>query len=136
MDNCIFCKIVTGEISSYKIYENENILAFLDIAPVNIGHTLVIPKKHFINIYETPDELLVEMTQVVKKISVAIKSKLRVDGVNIAMNNDLAAGQVIFHSHIHVIPRIKDDGFALWHGKRPYNEGEAKKIMNLITEGL
>lgn len=134
--DCIFCKIINGEIPCEKVYENEEVLAFLDIAPVNIGHTLVIPKKHFTNIYETREETWTAMTKVVRNISKAIKSTMNVDGINLSMNNDSAAGQVVFHSHIHIIPRIKGDGFGLWHGKRPYNEGEAKDTASRIIEGL
>ncbi|MEO5635154.1 MAG: HIT family protein [Candidatus Paceibacterota bacterium] len=137
MEDCIFCKIIKGEIPSSKIYEDENVLAFLDIAPVNIGHTLIVPKKHFPNIYETPDEVLMQIMKVAKKISKAVKSEMKADGVNVTMNNDPAAGQVIFHTHLHIIPRKKDDGFGMWHGRRPYAQGEkeeiAKKIISAIS---
>jgi histidine triad (HIT) family protein len=136
MENCIFCKIVKAEIPSNKIYEDDEVLAFLDIAPVNIGHTLVIPKQHFVNIYETPDEIASKIMRVAKKIATALKNNLKAEGVNITMNNDAPAGQVVFHSHVHVIPRIEGDGFGLWHGKRPYNEGEAKDVAQKITAGL
>lgn len=135
MENCIFCKIVKGEIPSAKLYEDEETLAFLDIAPVNIGHTLVIPKKHFENILETPEDIMAHMMRVVKKISHALEV-LGPDGININMNNRAAAGQVIFHAHIHIIPRLKDDGFQLWHGRRPYNEGEMAATANKITQAL
>lgn len=136
MDECIFCKIVKGEIPSTKVYEDEKMLVFIDIKPVNIGHLLVIPKEHYKNIYETPDEVICEMMRVSKKMSVAIKKALGADGVNVTMNNDPAAGQVIFHSHVHVIPRFKDDGFGAWHGKREYNEGEAQEVSKKISEAL
>lgn len=136
MENCIFCKIVKGEVPSHKIYENDEVLAFLDINPVNIGHSLIIPKKHFVNIYETPENILVDMFKAAKIISKAIKSELKADGINITMNNDSAAGQIIFHSHIHVIPRMEGDGFKLWHGRRPYKEGEAAEIAQKITQAL
>ena len=136
MNDCIFCKIIKGEIPSTKIYENEDVYAFLDIAPINIGHTLVIPKKHFVNIYETPEDIMLSMMKATKTISKAIKSELNADGINITMNNDLAAGQIIFHSHIHIIPRTTDDGFSLWHGKRPYHEGESKEVASKIIQAL
>ncbi|MEK7539058.1 MAG: HIT family protein [Patescibacteria group bacterium] len=135
-NDCIFCKIIKGEISCNKIYEDDNVLAFLDIAPVNIGHSLVIPKKHFLNIYETPEGILTEMMKVVKIISHALKSGLNADGINITMNNEGAAGQVVFHSHIHIIPRIKNDGFGLWCGKKPYQEGEAIKVAKKIVSSI
>jgi histidine triad (HIT) family protein len=133
MDDCVFCKIIKGEVPSSKVYENEEVLAFLDIAPVNVGHTLVIPKKHFPNIYETPENIVINMALVAKKISTALK-KFGAAGVNISMNNDAAAGQIVFHSHIHVIPRIEGDGFSLWHGRRPYEEGERDEISRKIRE--
>jgi histidine triad (HIT) family protein len=135
MDSCIFCKIVEGEIPSYKVYEDDSVLAFLDIAPVNIGHTLVIPKEHFENILETPEDLIADMMKVAKKVSHGIDA-LGSDGININMNNRAAAGQVIFHSHIHVIPRYADDGFQMWHGRRGYNPGEAVETAEKIKKGL
>ena len=136
MENCIFCKIVKGEIPSHKVYEDETTLAFLDISPVNIGHTLVIPKEHYENIYETPEKIMMDMMRTVKKISHAVKKGLNADGINVNMNNDPAAGQAVFHSHIHVIPRIKNDGFGLWQGKRPYNDGEKEIVVKKITREL
>ena len=136
MNNCIFCKISKKEIPCARVYEDENVLAFLDISPVNVGHTLVIPKKHYINIYETPEEILLEMMKVVKKISQAIKDGLFADGINIAINNDPAAGQVVFHSHIHIIPRVANDGFELWHSKRPYQKGEKEAVTKKIISAI
>lgn len=136
MTSCIFCKIVKGEIPAYKVYEDETTLAFLDISPVNIGHSLVIPKEHYVNIYETPEEIMMNMMRTVKKISHAVKTGLKADGINVTMNNDPAAGQVVFHSHIHVIPRHADDGFGLWQGKRPYQKNEEGVIVAKITSSL
>jgi histidine triad (HIT) family protein len=136
MENCIFCKIVKNEIPSSRVYEDEQVVAFLDIAPVNIGHLLVIPKKHFKDIHETPEDLVARMMQAVKKISTALRVSLPCDGVNVAMNNEGAAGQVVFHAHIHVIPRFKNDGFELWHGKRKYEEGEMQEVVKKITRAL
>jgi len=136
MQDCIFCKIVKGEIPSSKVYEDDKILAFLDIDPVNLGHSLIIPKEHFKNIYETPEGILASMIKVAKKISKVVKSELNVDGVNVNMNNDPAAGQVIFHSHIHVIPRLKEDGFGLWKGKRLYKEGEKEEVARKISSQI
>ncbi|MBI2627590.1 HIT family protein [Candidatus Nomurabacteria bacterium] len=136
MSDCIFCKIVKGEIPCQKVYEDKTTLAFLDITPVNIGHSLVIPRKHYINIYETPEEILLDMMKTVKKISHAIKEGLNADGINVTINNDPAAGQAVFHSHIHVIPRIANDGFGSWHGKRLYQKGEEKVVVKKITQAL
>ena len=136
MEDCIFCKIVKGELPSTKIYEDEDILAFLDINPINIGHSLIIPKKHYVNIYDTPEDTLGNMMKVAKIISKSIKTELKADGVNVTMNSDPAAGQVVFHSHLHVIPRVTSDGFGLWQGRRPYEEGEAKGIAEKIAKSI
>ena len=135
MDTCVFCKIIKGELPATKLYEDDTALAFLDISPVNIGHTLVIPKEHFENILETPEDTIAHMMKVVKKISHGMEA-LKPDGININMNNKSAAGQVVFHSHIHVIPRFIGDGFGLWHGKRPYNDGEKEEVAEKITNAL
>jgi histidine triad (HIT) family protein len=133
--DCVFCKIVEGTIPSDKIYEDEHTVAFLDISPVNIGHTLVIPKDHYPNIYETPEDIMGNMMKTAKKISIALRA-LDADGVNVTMNNNFAAGQVVFHSHIHVIPRFSNDGFELWHGKRGYNDGEKSEVAQKIIAML
>ncbi len=136
MDDCVFCKIIKGELPASKIYEDDKVLAFLDIEPVNIGHALVIPKEHYVNIYETPEGILLDMIKVVKKLSSAIKGALNSDGINVTMNNDPAAGQIIFHSHIHIIPRITDDGFGTWKGKRPYEKSEKDEVASKIIRAL
>lgn len=136
MKDCLFCKIITGEIPSQKVYEDDATLAFLDIHPVNIGHTLVVPKAHHANLYETPDEVLAQMMAVVKKLSIAVKDALHADGINIEMNNDSVAGQIIFHSHIHIVPRFPGDGFKHWHGARGYNDGEAIEVAQKIATTL
>lgn len=131
MDSCIFCKIVNKEIPSFKIYEDDDILAFLDIAPVSAGHTLVITKKHYKNLEDIPKKELSDLIVVVKKIGKSIKDNLLVEGYNVSENNDPVAGQIIPHIHFHVIPRKKNDGFELWkQGK--YVEGEAESILNKI----
>lgn len=135
MDNCIFCKIAAGEIPSYKIYEDDEVLAFLDIAPVNPGHVLVIPKKHFRNLEDINEEELCKLMIVIKKIGQAIKDGLGVEGYNVIENNDPVAGQIINHLHFHIIPRRTDDGLGLWpQGK--YANGEAEKIMNKVKNNL
>ncbi len=111
-------------------------LAFLDIHPVNIGHTLIVPKTHATNLYETPDETVAHMMRVVKKLSVAIKSAVSADGINIEMNNDSVAGQIIFHTHKHIVPRFSGDGFTHWNGARGYNESEMAEVAEKISSGL
>ncbi len=118
------------------MYEDGEMVAILDINPVNIGHTLIIPKEHYANIYELPDELLAKIAVVAKKLSIAIKNGVEADGINIEMNNELAAGQLVPHAHVHVVPRFKGDGFIHWHGKRKYFEGEALEVSHKIKSFL
>lgn len=134
-ENCIFCKIISGDIPSYKIYEDDTTFAFLSIGPNNPGHTLVIPKDHFENIYGLPDEILCRMTMTAKKIALAIKNGLDADGINIGMNNEESAGQEIPHAHIHIIPRTHDDGLIHWPPKA-YLPGEAEDIAKKIQFAL
>lgn len=135
MHDCIFCKIVEGVLPSNKIYEDKNVLAFLDIAPVHPGHVLVIPKKHFANMEEIPENLLVDLIKIVKKIGLAVKKGLNYEGYNIQENNDPIAGQIVPHIHFHIIPRIEEDGLKLWPQKE-YSKGEAEKIQNKIKNLL
>jgi len=135
MKDCIFCKIVKGELPATKLYEDSEAMALLDINPVNLGHSLVIPKKHFKNILETPEDIMAHMMKIVKKVSHGLEA-LKPDGININMNNKEAAGQVIFHSHIHVIPRYEKDGFELWHGKSNYKNGEMEEVAKKIIQAL
>lgn len=116
--NCIFCKIVNKEIPAEIIFEDNDVIAIADTNPVNLGHTLVIPKEHFANIYDTPDAVLAKLLARIKIIARTLKKVLAAEGININMNNEPAAGQVIFHAHFHVIPRFESDGFTHWHGKK------------------
>lgn len=134
--DCIFCKIIAGEIPAQKVYEDDETLAFLDLNPVNIGHTLVMPKVHYTNLYETPDKTLMHIAPVIKKLAIAIKAALGADGINIEMNNDGVAGQLLFHTHIHIIPRFEGDGFVHWRGARGYRDGEMVEIGEKIKKVL
>lgn len=131
-DNCVFCKIVRGELPAFKIYEDAMTLAFLDIHPTNPGHTLVIPKAdNTVNIFDVSPEDWLATTETARKVAHMLEKALGADGVNIMMNNRSNAGQVIFHPHIHVIPRFKNDGLSPWrHGS--YEEGEAEAIHQKI----
>ena len=110
MDDCIFCKIIKGEIPSYKIYEDEHTFAFLDIAGDIDGHTLVIPKKHFTNILDCDSKTLGYVMESVKKISNHYVNNCGYNGVNILNANDKSAQQSVFHLHFHILPRKNDDG--------------------------
>ncbi len=133
MEKCLFCQIVRGEIPCHKVYEDEKTLAFLDIAPVNPGHTLVIPKEHFASLEDIPSEELSFVIQAVKKVGAALKQALGVEGYNVQVNNGAIAGQVINHLHFHLIPRLPNDGLKLWPQKS-YATGEAEKIAAKIKE--
>jgi len=129
--DCIFCKIIAGEIPSYKVYEDEFTLAFLDINPVNLGHTLVIPKKHLVNIEEADEEILCQIMKTVKKVGESLKKNLSAPGYNVQENNDPASGQIVPHLHFHVVPRILNDNLSLWQQKE-YKENEAQEVLNKI----
>ncbi len=133
--DCLFCKIVAGIIPSIQVYEDEHTYAFLDIAPINKGHTLVIPKNHYANIFELPEDTLTHMMLTVKKVATGIQNGLHTENINLGMNNGKDAGQVVFHAHIHIMPRNATDGYTLWHGKK-YAMGEAEKIAEQIKSGL
>lgn len=137
MENCIFCKIINKEIPCYKIYEDELVLAFLDINPVVIGHTLVIPKKHFENIFEIEDEYLERIITVSKKISLKMKEVLGIEGINLYQANGLIAGQTVFHFHLHVLPREQGDDvdFIKWMGKltKKLEKEQFEEIKNKLS---
>jgi len=133
--NCLFCKIIAGEIPAEKVYEDADTLAFLDIRPVNPGHTLVIPKEHYENVFDAPEAVWTKVAQSVKKVAHAIQEGLPVGDLNIAMNNGAHAGQVVFHAHVHIMPRHEGDGFELWHGTA-YQDGQAKVVAEKIRKAL
>jgi len=135
MNECLFCKIVGGKIQSTKVYSDDNSYAFLDINPVNPGHTLLIPKKHSRNLFDIEDGELKQLAPVLKKLSIAVKEGVDADGVNIHINNEPAAGQVIFHTHIHIIPRFSDDKIKMWKGKE-YKDVEMNEVAEKIRERL
>ncbi len=136
MLDCVFCKIIQGEISANKVYEDNNLLAFLDIQPISKGHTLLIPKEHFDDFIHTSDEYLAYMNQAAKVIAKAMQSVLSAGGINFSYNNGKVAGQVIFHTHMHIIPRVSGDGLRAWP-HQDYQPGEiesyAKKLADAIN---
>lgn len=106
-ESCIFCRIVRKQVPASIIYEDESVVAFLDIRPLNMGHTLVIPKAHYIDIFETPETELSNVHKVSKRISIAVKKATAADGISIIQQNGKAAGQDICHIHVHVVPRFE-----------------------------
>jgi histidine triad (HIT) family protein len=117
MPDCLFCKIITGEIPCQKIYEDEDTLAFLDIRPGNPGHTLVIPKIHTLNLLEISCEDVVKIMNVIKKIAPIIIKTVGAFDFNIIVNVGKEAGQSVFHTHFHILPRFAGDGYELWKGR-------------------
>ncbi|MEK7514525.1 MAG: HIT family protein [Patescibacteria group bacterium] len=135
MNTCVFCSIIKKEILARIVYETDEILAFLDHHPNNPGHVLVIPKLHYENIYNTPEEVLHPLISGVKRVSVAVKAGVNAEGVNISVNNEKAAGQLVFHVHFHIIPRFSKDGLGPWPGKRVPEE-KMDEVAKHIREKL
>ena len=134
--DCIFCKIASGQIPSAKIYEDEVVVAFLDIAPISDGHTLVMPRQHFEKVHSCPPELLAQIWTRLGKIAGAVASAVGSDGYNILCNNGRAAGQVVDHLHFHIVPRKTDDGvFAQWPSYK-YRPGQVEIIAEKIRKHL
>jgi len=131
---CTFCKIVRKEAPASPVYEDDKVIAFLSIQPINIGHTLVVPKKHYENIYEIPEEEGAHLYKIVKKVAYAVKNAVSAEGVRIVQNNGEAAGQVIFHLHVHVIPMNKQHLFLHHPETRDINalEKDARRIKRFI----
>ncbi|MEM4396191.1 MAG: HIT family protein [Candidatus Woesearchaeota archaeon] len=134
--DCIFCKIVKGEIPSYKVYENEKVLAFLDINPANYGHVLVIPKEHYNNILDIEEEDLIEITKAVKKIAEILAILLEPDGINILQSNNPAAGQVINHIHFHIIPRFVNDNVTFHWEPNKLEKKQFEELAKRLKEEL
>jgi len=114
MSDCLFCKIVNGEIPAIKVFEDKETLAFLDIQPVSLGHTLVVPKEHSDNLGEMPYEIMCPLFGTVKKVSRALAEAIEVKAYNVIVNVGSEAGQEIHHTHVHVIPREAGDGLETW----------------------
>jgi histidine triad (HIT) family protein len=133
--SCLFCKIINKEIGADFVYEDDKVVAFLDINPVNPGHVLVVPKVHSEQLLELDDEYIMPVMLVIKKIMKALLAQDGVDGINIGQNNYTAAGQVVPHVHFHVIPRKIDDGHRHWPGTA-YGQGEAAEVAEKIKKTL
>jgi histidine triad (HIT) family protein len=133
---CIFCKIAEGGLPASKVYEDENVIAFLDIFPIHPGHVLVVPKKHFVDIFDTPEEVLYDLLSVSKKLAPVVLDVSKADGINIGMNNKTASGQVVMHVHMHVIPRFKDDGLKTWPQGKYDNDEHKEKTAEAMRKAL
>lgn len=122
-DDCIFCKIANGEIPSRTIYEDDMFRVILDLGPAAKGHALVLPKEHFSNLYEIPEDWCAKAFCVAKKVAARMTEKLGCEGFNLLQNNGVEAGQTVFHFHIHLIPRYKDGGELIgWTAQNPTPE--------------
>lgn len=131
---CIFCKIANGEIPSNTIYEDEDFRAILDLSPAAKGHALMLPKNHYKDLFEIPEEMSAKAFISAKKVAAQIESKLKCDGLNLVQNNGETAGQTVFHFHIHIIPRYKDDNQKIgWEIMEPTAE-ELEEIRKQIVE--
>lgn len=131
-DNCIFCKILADEIPSSVVYEDEDFRAILDINPAARGHVIILPKKHYANLFELPEEEASKIFVVAKKIATAVKKTYQCDGVNILQNNGEASGQTVFHLHVHVIPRFKGDTDHINIGWKPGDTPE--DLAEIVAE--
>ncbi|MEE8885930.1 MAG: HIT family protein [Eubacteriales bacterium] len=135
MEDCIFCKIAAGEIPSTTIYEDDDFRVILDLGPATKGHALILPKEHYANITEIPDELLQKAIVLAKKVVTYMMKALPCDGYNVVQNNGEAAGQTVFHFHIHLIPRYKNDGAGVtWKQGELKDEWKAEILEK--TKGL
>lgn len=133
-DNCIFCKIANGDIPSKALYEDDDFKVILDLGPATKGHALILPKNHYRNLFELPDEEAAKVMVLAKKMATHMTKKLNCDGFNLVQNNEEAAGQTVFHFHLHLIPRYEDDGQTLgWKPLEPTQE-ELEEIKNIITK--
>lgn len=128
---CIFCEIIKGNIPCYKVYEDNDCIAFLDISQATIGHTLVVPKNHYKNILDIDDELSSKLFKVVSELSKKICKALNVENVNIVNNNGALAGQSVEHFHIHIIPRYENDGFNINY---PSNKLTSEQFIELLNK--
>jgi len=134
--DCVFCRMVTGDIAVATIYEDDVVLAFLDIAPVSYGHTLLIPKQHVSHLHECSAELLGSLCSRLGKIAKAVLVGMNADGYNVLSNTGAAAGQIVEHLHFHIIPRKSGDGlFSQWPAQK-YTEGQIQEVAARVREHL
>ena len=135
-DDCIFCKMVAGQVPVTKIYEDEVVLAFLDIGPVSDGHTLVIPKEHFVRLDECPEAVITSVARKLGAVATAIIQAVQADAYNIVNNNGRSAGQLIDHIHFHIIPRRSGDGVIRYSEHSQYPPGRLEELAQLIRQSI
>ena len=132
VSDCIFCRIVNGEIPGLCVYENDDVFAFLDINPISVGHTLLIPKKHCETLVDMPEEIGPAMMKALAHVGRAVMAATGAEGFNCMQNNFAAAGQMVFHSHWHIIPRHAGDGLTHW----PHKPGVDTETMHRTAEAI
>ena len=133
-ENCIFCKIANGEIPSATIYEDDDFRVFLDLNPAARGHALIVPKEPFANLFERDEESFKKAIVLAKKIGSRMKEKLGCDGLNLVQNNGEAAGQTVFHFHMHLIPRYKEDGAGITWKPGSLTQEAKEELTALLSE--
>ncbi|MDF2843844.1 MAG: hypothetical protein K0R00_2270 [Herbinix sp.] len=126
--NCIFCRIIAGEIPSATVYEDEDFKVIIDISPAAKGHLVILPKKHAANLFELEEEVASKALLIAKKVAAAVKEELNCDGINLLQNNGEAAGQTVFHFHMHIIPRYQGDTVKMTWDKGSYTGDEATEL--------
>lgn len=132
--NCIFCKIANGEIPSKTLYEDEKFRVILDLGPAARGHALILPKDHYASLYELPDEMAGEVMKLAKKMATQMTDRLGCEGFNLVQNNGELAGQTVFHFHMHLIPRYRDDGQKIGWKPGEVSQEELEEIRKQITD--
>ena len=133
-DDCIFCKLANGVIPTRSIYEDEDFDVIMDASPATKGHALILPKEHAANLYELPDETVAKAFVLAKKMATSMTEKLSCDGFNVVQNNGEVAGQTVFHFHIHLIPRYKDDHQDLTWTQHSYDDATMDEIEKTLRE--
>lgn len=131
-DSCIFCRIVKGELPSTRVYEDDMLFAFLDINPISPGHTLLIPKGHYETLLDVPENTAALLLPAAKRIGKALMAATKCTGFNCLQNNFAPAGQIVFHSHMHIIPRVEGDGLQQW----PHNATIDATAMSAVAEAI
>ena len=131
--NCIFCKIANGEIPSKTLYEDDKFRVILDLGPASKGHALILPKEHYADLYELPEETAGEVMKLAKKMAAQMTQRLGCEGFNLVQNNGELAGQTVFHFHLHLIPRYRDDGQKIGWKPQEATQEELETIRAQIT---
>ncbi len=132
--DCIFCKLANGEIPTNSIYEDDDFKVILDAAPATKGHSLIIPKQHYKDMYEIDENVAAKAMRLAKKLTMSMTDKLGCDGFNILQNNREVAGQTVFHFHMHLIPRYADGSSILTWGHEEFSDEEMAKIRDTLSE--